>query len=271
MNVLEIAIPILLIAAIVYMALEYNLFSLPKKGLPVLMYHNISDGLADGLNIPAARLEEQLKYLRENGYKSLSLQDLGALVKSGEKPPKRSFMLTFDDAYESMETRLLPLLDRYGFCAVIFVPVAFIGKTNMWDDGKMQILSAGSLHSLSRHPRVEIGLHSFLHRSFGAMDAADMEQDLINCRQTMVYFRIPFMNALAYPYGAFPKKDPRRKKEMAEVFERFGLEFAFRIGNRINGFPLKNRYEVNRIDIKGNDSFFVFRTKLRKGRVRVFA
>ncbi|MCX6287814.1 MAG: polysaccharide deacetylase family protein [Bacteroidetes bacterium] len=271
MTLLEIIIPVLFFLALGYLTLEYSLLIPPKKGLPVLMYHNISDGLADGLNIISSQLELQFMYLKEKGYNSLSLKQLSALMNEGGKLPKRSFVLTFDDAYKSMEDKLLPLLERYGFYATIFVPVAFIGKSNLWDDGGIPVMTAASLQKISHNPHVEIGLHSFLHRSYNDMDSDDMLEDLRNCRQTLEYYKIPYFNALAYPYGAYPRKDLKFKKEMFDMFNESGLEFAFRIGNHINPFPFRQRYEVRRIDIKGTDSFFIFKTKLKKGRAKVFA
>jgi peptidoglycan/xylan/chitin deacetylase (PgdA/CDA1 family) len=271
MTVLEIVIPVLFLIALIYLNLEYSLMLPSGKGLPVLMYHNISTGLSDGLNIEADKLELQFMYLKEKGYSSLSLKQFISLVNDGMAPPKKSFMLTFDDAYQSIEDKLIPLLERYGFTAVIFVPVAFIGKSNLWDKGFLPLMTAESLQKISRNPKIEVGLHSFLHRSYNEMDIEDMEEDLSNCRKSLEYYKIPYFNALAYPFGAYPKKDPELKKEMKEMFSRTGLEVAFRIGNRLNRFPLKDRFEVKRIDIRGTDSFFIFKTKLKKGRAKVFA
>jgi len=271
MNVLEIVIPVLFLLVLVYLTLEYSILIPPKRGLPVLMYHNISDGKADALNIPVEKLELQLMYLKEKGYTTLSLKDLSALVNQGGVLPKRSIILTFDDAYESIESLLLPLLERFGFNASVFVPVAFIGKSNQWDEGGLKIMNADSLQKISRSRHIEIGLHSFMHKSYNDMDAGDMEEDLRNCRQALEFYKVPYVNALAYPYGAYPRKDLKFKQEMFELFAKTGLDFAFRIGNRINPFPLKSRYEIERTDIRGTDSFFIFKTKLKKGRAKVFA
>jgi peptidoglycan/xylan/chitin deacetylase (PgdA/CDA1 family) len=271
MSLLEIIVTGLLLSAVFYLALEYNLFSPPRKGLPVLMYHNITGQEADGINIPAAVLETHLRYLKEKGYRSLTMKELLECLKNGTKPTGKVFMLTFDDGYQSMEDLLPPLLEKYGFSAAIFIPVAFIGKSNIWDGGNRPLLSASSLHSLSRHPLIEIGLHSFLHHSYAEMDTSQMAEDLSNCRNTLDHYKIRYVNALAYPYGAYPRKDPALLREMKETFSGDQLECAFRIGNRINKMPLKERYEIRRIDIKGTDSFFAFRTKLKKGRLKLFA
>ena len=58
---------------------------------------------------------------------------------------------------------------------------------------------------------------------------------------------------------------------MKEIFREKKLDFAVRIGNRINRFPFKDPYELNRIDIRGTDNFFAFKTKIRKGRMKLFS
>jgi len=271
MILLEIIIPFLFFLVIIFLILEYSLFIPSKKGLRVLMYHNISEGLYDGLNIPADKFELHLMYLKEKGYQTISIRQLSEITRNESRLPEKAVILTFDDAYTGIEKPLLKLLERYQFNAVIFVPVAFIGKSNIWDDGKLEILSAESLQKLSHDKHIEIGLHSFLHRSYKDLAPEDIQEDLNNCQETLNYYKIPYVKALAYPYGGYPKKDMKLKQEMFELLRNSGIEFAFRIGNRINSFPLRENYELRRIDIKGTDSFFIFRTKLKKGRAKVFA
>jgi hypothetical protein len=76
---------------------------------------------------------------------------------------------------------------------------------------------------------------------------------------------------LAYPYGGYPKKDEIKKCRMKNLFREKRINFALRIGNRINGWPLIDDYEIKRIDIRGTDSFFTFKTKLKKGRAKLFS
>jgi hypothetical protein len=103
------------------------------------------------------------------------------------------------------------------------------------------------------------------------MDISDMEEDLGNCFSTLSFYNIPYARVLAYPFGKYPKKDPVLKEQMIALFKSKELDFALRIGNGINPFPPRRPYELKRTDIRGNDSFFVFRTKLRKGRAKLFS
>jgi peptidoglycan/xylan/chitin deacetylase (PgdA/CDA1 family) len=253
------------------MTILFSFLIPPKKGLPVLMYHKILQEHPDGLTVSADQLDHQLMYLKEKGYQTIGLKTLKNLLKDGGLLPKKTIILTFDDAYTNFRDYALPLLKKYNFTATVFVPAAFIGKTNIWDRGNDAIMTAEDLKRLVLQDGIEIGLHSFLHRSYGDLAISDMEEDLNNCRQTLEFYGIPYVKALAYPYGGYPKRDPELKAQMISLFQKTGLDFALRIGNRINPWPIRLPYEINRIDIKGTDSFFTFRTKLTKGRAKLFA
>ncbi len=271
MNIVEIVVPLLLLAVAVYVTVEYSLLVPAPRGLPVLMYHKIAERGPDGLTVTTDQFDLQLMYMKEKGYRTITFAQLKEMMSMDAKLPKKTVIITFDDAYRNFRELALPLLTKYQFRATVFVPVAYMGKTNIWDRGSDTILTAEELKQIANRGEAEIGLHSFLHRSYGDMALADMEEDLQNCYSTMAFHALPFAKVLAYPYGGFPKKDKQLKGQMVEIFHKMNLDFALRIGNRINPWPLRAPYEIQRIDIKGTDSFFIFRTKLRKGRAKLFA
>ena len=71
------------------------------------MYHAVSDNMwgIDELFVSPASMEEQLRYLVDNGYEPIWFSDLAELEQY-EKP----VILTFDDGYDDNYTELLPLL-----------------------------------------------------------------------------------------------------------------------------------------------------------------
>ena len=74
---------------------------------------------------------------------------------------------------------------------------------------------------------------------------------------------------LAYTYGAYPKKGAARQN-LLQVLKQKDIQLAFRIGNRLNHLPVKDPFVVQRIDIRGNESFQQFRKKLLRGGRRFF-
>ncbi len=256
---------------LIWLILEFGILIPIPRGLRILMYHKVSEGKVDGLTISTEKLKKQFEFIRRKGYHPMSFNDLSETIKIGKPLPKRSLILTFDDAYRSFMEYALPLLKTYGYKATVFIPIGYIGKTNSWDNGSDPILSAGEIAELTNTNNIEFGIHSFLHRSYSELDPAGIEKDLNLCFQTLGYYNIPFVRVFAYPYGGYPKNDPYLKTKMKEIFHNSRLQFALRIGNRINRWPLKDPYEVKRIDIKGTDSFYTFKTKLKKGKKKVFS
>ncbi len=256
---------------LVWLILEFGILLPAPKGLRILMYHKVSEGKVDGLTISTENLKRQFEFIRQRGYHILSFTDLYEYIKIGKPLPERSLILTFDDAYRNFKEYAVPLLKSYGYKASVFIPVGYMGKTNTWDNGSDPILTAGEINELSYSGNIEFGIHSFLHCSYAELDPAGIGKDLNLCIQTLDYHHIPFVRVLAYPYGNYLKKDPSLRIRMKEIFRTSHLQFALRIGNRVNHWPLKDLYEVKRIDIKGTDSFNTFKIKLKKGRRKLFS
>ncbi|MEI6456249.1 MAG: polysaccharide deacetylase family protein [bacterium] len=261
----------ILLVVIAWLTLEYSILVPPKRGLAILLYHKISNGNRDALTVTADDLELHFAFLKERGYHVLSFRELKELIRDGASLPRKAVIITFDDAYRDFRTLVMPMLKKFDLKATVFVPLAYIGKANIWDKGNDPVMDAEELKQISGDPHVEIGLHSFLHKSYGDMAITDMEEDLDNCFSSLSFYNIRYVRVLAYPYGGYPKKDPILKEQMISLFKTRELDFALRIGNRINSFPPRRPFELKRIDIKGSDNFFIFRTKLRKGRAKLFS
>jgi len=258
---------ILVVPAVIFLLVQFGSVILPPvKGLPVLMYHKVSDGANDHLTLSVQRLERQFRYLSEHGYTCLQLGQL--IENKALKLPPRSVLLTFDDAYLNNLQYLYPLLQKYGFHATIMLPVGFIGKTNAWDKTNELLMNYDHLHAMDRR-YVSFGLHTYGHIPFKTTPFADIAADIEKCRQELHLHGIDYLPALAYPYGSYPR-EKGKKEEFFALLNQSGISWGLRIGNRINNWPLKSRYEIKRIDIKGSDPFWIFKTKLKKGFVKRF-
>jgi peptidoglycan/xylan/chitin deacetylase (PgdA/CDA1 family) len=255
-----------IIIVCLYLAIQYGLFLPSVKGLPVFMYHKVSSNANDPLTISVENLEKQFSYLSKKGYTNLSLGQI--IDNSNTKLPKRAFILTFDDGYLNNLKYLYPLLQKYNFHATIMLPVSLIGKTNEWDEGKESLMNYSQLLSMdSRY--ISFGLHTYRHLALKDMPIKAIMDDIEKCKQDLDHNGVKFLPVLAYPYGSYPR-DKGEKEKFFTLLKQSGIVYGLRIGNRINRWPLRNRFEVKRIDIKGNDSFWEFKTKLKKGRVKMF-
>lgn len=237
--------------------------------LPILMYHAVSDNLrhSKGLTIAKSKLEEQFKYLVSKGYESLHFADL-VNFKSKKDFPKKAVIITFDDVYTNQMEYAYPLLNKYNLKACFYVPFAYIGKWDKWNSGNEEIMSVDQLKQLD--PKViELGLHSFEHKNYCDLSLQEIKDDFNKCRNFISNHNINVHNTLAYPFGKFPKKQPK-KTEFFNELRNQKIAYGLRIGNRVNNFPFSNNYEIQRIDIKGKDSLFTFKLKLKFGKLKLF-
>lgn len=237
--------------------------------LPILMYHNVSDkeSDSDGLTISTQRLEEQFRYLIENDFNSFHLSELESLTEI----PQKSVVLTFDDVTENQLLYAVPLLEKYNLKATFFIPFGYIGKADLWNEGPEasgeKIMSMLELQGLDS--RVELGLHSYAHKKYATLSESEINEDFDKCFRIVEQNGLKVYNAVAYPYGNYPKKEPK-KSQFKRVLQHNNVKMGLRIGNKINSFPFKDPYEIMRIDVKGNDSLLKFKLKLRFGKLKLF-
>lgn len=92
-----------------------------REGAFILYGHRVADddeGYMQGL--PPRWLDEQLAYLTRH-YEVISLARLVACLERGERVPSRSVVLTFDDGFRDNYENALPLLQKHGVPATIFL------------------------------------------------------------------------------------------------------------------------------------------------------
>jgi len=230
--------------------------------LPVLMYHQVSLSKSEGLTIAAERLEAQFAFLNEKGYQSYHCSELLNLRKL---PHDKNVVITFDDGYVDQLELAYPLLKKYGLKATFFIPLKYLGRTDEWNTPSYPIMTAAQLRSLDPSV-VELGFHSFAHRKYDEMTQEEVEADTKACFEMTSEEKLPLSAVLAYPYGKYPKTGSAQSQFEKHLTDS-QFQLAFRIGNRINSFPFKKPFEVQRIDVKGEYSLKKFKRKLQFGKL----
>src|SRR5208337_1532086 len=108
--------------ATLYLSLPLTHLVAPNQGtrLPILMYHSISGNLF-GMSHPfyhihtlPAVFSEQMRWLRNQGYKTVDLSDAWAALNAGADLSK-TVVLTFDDGYRDFYTEAMDVLKQCGF------------------------------------------------------------------------------------------------------------------------------------------------------------
>jgi peptidoglycan/xylan/chitin deacetylase (PgdA/CDA1 family) len=235
--------------------------------LRVLMYHKVSAHKAERLTITQQQLQQQISWLIKNNYNIISFKEFKQIENEGFAQKSRYVILTFDDAYENNLVYALPLLKQYNTKATIFIPTAFIGSINSWDNGNDKIMTALQLQQLPPQ-HIELALHTHTHVNFKPGISEVIKEEMLQSVETLQQLNIPFVPVFAYAYGAHPK-EKAAEKNMFNIFFSMNIWYALKIGNSINHLPLKKKYLVKRIDVRGTESFFTFRLKMWFGKIRL--
>lgn len=178
----------------------------PGATLPILMYHRLatSPGAASArYAVSPDRFAEQLAYLRDAGFQTVSLAEWTVVLQKREPLPTRSVALTFDDAYVDFESVALPLLQQYGFTATLFVVTAHVGRWNAWDAalGDPVRLMDWSAIQRAAASGIEIGAHSATHPPMTGLIPADIAREASRARAEIMERVQQPVTAFAYPYG----------------------------------------------------------------------
>ncbi|HUO64674.1 MAG TPA: polysaccharide deacetylase family protein, partial [Terriglobales bacterium] len=89
--------------------------------VPILVYHNMDAQPKGRLVQSASSFEQQMRYLKTEGYRTLTLAEFLEFTRLDRQLPKKSVVLTFDDGYKSFKQYAYPVLKELGFTATLFV------------------------------------------------------------------------------------------------------------------------------------------------------
>ena len=145
----------------------------------VFCYHDVRDNLRSTIESQPERsaldtydLVQQFEWLRESGYHVVSLDAVLAARNGGPKLPDKALMLSFDDGYRSMYTRVFPLLKLYNYPAILSLVGEFMEGV---EDGQalcgghaapgVQMVTWPQVREMIASGLVEVASHSYsLHK-----------------------------------------------------------------------------------------------------------
>lgn len=104
-----------------------------RGGVPVLGYHRVGDGPDPfGLTVSPSHFEAHLEVLARRA-RPMRLADAVDAALDG-RAPSRVVALTFDDGYADMLETVVPLLEKAGVPATVFVTTGWPGRQFWWDE-----------------------------------------------------------------------------------------------------------------------------------------
>lgn len=243
--------------------------------LPVIMYHQVSkrNSKISKYCVSIDQLDDDLKYISENGYTAININDLLNIVNKKTKIPDKPIIITFDDGFESIKEYVLPLMKKYNLCCVVSVVGSYADMTLEQDDHNVNYayLDWNEIAQIAKSKYIEIQNHSYsLHQiKEGRKGAAQcVGEDFDSYRQTLSYDLTKMQNklqeianytpcAFTYPFGSY-------SKDSETVLKELGFKAALTCAEVINEIDMKNTnwlYKIGRFNRSGTYSTSSFFSK----------
>lgn len=222
--------------------------------VPILTYHNfMSDeekrkyAASDKYVVSTTQFEKQLKYLKENGYNTISLEDFYKWYKGDITLTEKDIVIVIDDGNISSYIYAIPLLEKYNFQATIFVITGRIQDYEQtWDPTKNRFLDKNMINDIKNYHR-SINLQSHTHNLHQQIDGKIAIS--VNTKQEIEEDFILSKNILDAEYLAFPYGGNTEFTE--ELLKKNGYKMAFGFGISGYGRATKsdNQYYIKRVNI----------------------
>lgn len=171
--------------------------------VPILTYHDIETVSKNRFAITEELFEQQLRYMKENGYVGITLDQLDSFLRYEQPLPRKAVVITIDDGYKSAKTVAAPLLKKYGFPATFFIYTDFIGggkHSLSWEEVR-ELKAQG--FDVQAHSKTHSNLALPVANESSADRAARLDAEIAAVRQLMEKRIGGEVNYFAYPYGGF--------------------------------------------------------------------
>jgi peptidoglycan/xylan/chitin deacetylase (PgdA/CDA1 family) len=202
--------------------------------------------------VPTGIFAEQMALLGDLGYVHVSLQQVRDHYLHGATLPTGAVLITFDDGYRDNLANALPILQRHGYPAVIFVPIGYLdgdrplpheealrrlgvrNETVGWDE--LAALEAGGI-------RVES--HGIAHRPVSELEPAEAAREIAFSKLRLEERLGRRVDAYSFVKGSLADYRP----EHVSLVQQAGYSLAFTSVSGANG-PSSDRYRLRRYNVE---------------------
>ena len=242
----------------------------PGIDLPVLMYHHIADVGDSVVTVSAELFKKQLDYLDENGYETVSFDEIIAYANGEDVDiPEKPVAIVFDDGYESNYLIAYPELKARGDKATICLIGSCVGKDTYKDTGvpMLPYFSWDQAREMRDSETIALGSHTYDMHQYAPLETGRVRAGVVpfddeSKRDFVAAIREDYtkmselfrenlgqnIEIFAYPNGQYSELSER-------VIESMGAKVTLttRVGmNRIRRGDPKSLYLLRRYSI--NDS-----------------
>jgi peptidoglycan/xylan/chitin deacetylase (PgdA/CDA1 family) len=222
------------------------------RTLRVLMYHKVNDLPSNPLSIPVSLFDEQMAQLRDLGYTVVDLDAVLAHYAEGKPLPNGAVLITFDDGYHDNLENAADVLRRYGYPAVLFVPIGYlddarplpheeglasrgiVNRTLDWDE----------LRDLERNG-IRIESHGISHRPLADLEVDEAAREIMISKLRLEERLGRPVRAFAYVKGS----EAHYRPVHLSLIRQAGYDVAFTSISGANG-PRTDPLQLHRYNVE---------------------
>ena len=182
--------------------------------------------------ITDTQYEEELKYLKDNGYYTATMKDTELFLTGKVNLPKKTVVITIDDGW--YVARNIALLEKYEMHGTLFL-IGNLAQPDAYKSDYLEIHSHGwNIHNIGECPGNLGGAILCKDKQY-LLDDLKKSRDSLN---NTTYFCYPF-----YEYN----------ERAIEILKEAGFTMAFK-GGRVKAKPGVNLFKVPRYSITNSDT-----------------
>ncbi len=176
-------------------------------GLRILFYHRISDD-RDLLAVRPSRFAGHMAVLDAAGYEVVDVVTAARRLVAGTRMD-RVLALCFDDGYCDVAEHALPVLERHGFRATVFVATGVAaGRARFtWYAHQPPVLGWADITALDRRSALRFEAHSVTHPNLLTVDADRAWHEIEESKRELEDHLGRAVEAFCYPAGCFGARE----------------------------------------------------------------
>jgi peptidoglycan/xylan/chitin deacetylase (PgdA/CDA1 family) len=215
--------------------------------IPILNYHKIDTAYNIALSLTPQEFDDQMAFLYENGYHTITPDQLMGYLKYGRELPEKPILLSFDDGYLDNYTNAYFIMKKYGFTATIFLVTSKIGQDP-------RFMSWDQIREMQQNGFV-FGSHTVDHQPLTSLSPEAALNELEESSRIIEEQLGTKPRYFAYPSGAY-------NRQVEELVRQAGYRAAFTVRYGQAGLE-SDPLAIERIPIfKSSQSFRSFYYRL---------
>ncbi len=169
--------------------------------IPILIYHSVRPyypgitNLVKEFTVPPDIFDDQMKYLRDNGFTVVTFDDISTYFQNGTPLPEKPVMITLDDGWENQYVYAYPILKKYKYIGIFYVYPNAIGAKHFLKWSELKEMIAGNM---------VIADHTQTHPELPKItDSALLKKEISGSKAILEKELGISVKDFAYPFGAY--------------------------------------------------------------------